>query len=297
MIQKVSLLFLIILSACNFNEVNYDIEVQGHRGCRGLMPENTIPAFLKAIDLGVRTLELDLVISEDKKVIVSHEPYFHHHISTGPDGLQITKENEKEHNLYFLSYAAIKTYDVGLKKHPGFPEQMKMATFKPLLSEVVESAEAYAKRKRKRLPNYNIEIKRVKGLDYYYTPPVEQFVDLVLEEVSTLSIGDRVTIQSFDIESLQLVNDKAPQLTTALLIQNRNSVEENIEALGYTPDVYSCNFKLVDEELIKYCRSESIKVIPWTVNEIADIQRMVFLKVDGIISDYPDRVFEVLKSF
>lgn len=297
MIQKVSILFLLLFTACNFNEVNYDIEVQGHRGCRGLMPENTIPAFLKAIDLGVRTLELDLVISEDKKVIVSHEPYFHHHISTGPDGLEITKENEKEHNLYFLPYATIKTYDVGLKKHSGFPEQMKMATFKPLLSEVVESADTYAKRKRKRLPNYNIEIKRVKGLDYYYTPPVEEFVDLVLEEVSTLSIGDRVIIQSFDIESLQLVKDKAPQLTTALLIQNGNSVEENIEALGYTPDIYSCNFRLVDEELIKYCRSESIKVIPWTVNEVADIQRMVFLKVDGIISDYPDRVFEVLRSF
>ena len=120
-LASIASLWLITLSSCNLNNNSFDIEVQGHRGCRGLMPENTIPAFLKAIDLGVPVLELDVVISEDKKVVVSHEAYFNHIISTGPDGLEITKDNQKSHILYYLPYATIKKYDVGQKNHPSFP--------------------------------------------------------------------------------------------------------------------------------------------------------------------------------
>ena len=293
---SIASLWLITLSSCNLNNNSFDIEVQGHRGCRGLMPENTIPAFLKAIDLGVPVLELDVVISEDKKVVVSHEAYFNHIISTGPDGLEITKDNQKSHILYYLPYATIKKYDVGQKNHPSFPGQEKIAVFKPLLSDVVEASDAHAAKQKMPLPKYNIEIKRIKGEDYYFTPPVEDFVDLVLKEVDRLGIHDRVNIQSFDMESLRIVKDNAPAITTALLIQNNNSAEDNIKELGFKPDIYSSFFNSVDEELVEYCHAQEIKVIPWTVNKTADIQRMVLYKVDGIISDYPDRVFEVLRS-
>src|SRR5512141_1589187 len=98
-----------------------DFDKQGHRGCRGLMPENTIPAMLAAIDLGVTTLEMDVVISKDRKVVVSHDPWFSDQLTTTPEGLPLTK-NEAEHRLLFdMDYDSISKYDVGLRPHPGFP--------------------------------------------------------------------------------------------------------------------------------------------------------------------------------
>ena len=294
-IPKYLIYTTLVFLSCNSNMNKIDI--QGHRGCRGLMPENTIPAFIKALDLGVHTLELDVVISKDKEVVVSHEPFFNHLISTGPDGGSITEENEKEHNLYRLTYEDIKTYDVGLKGHPGFPEQEKISVYKPLLSDVISQCDAYAKKKNRPLPIYNIEIKRVKQLDYYFSPPVEEFVDLVLAEINEHGISDRVVVQSFDLESLRFAREKYPLIPLALLIENEKSPEENINELGFIPDIYSSYFKFLDDKTVDYCHSKQIKVIPWTVNDEQDIKQMLMLKVDGIISDYPDRVSKVLESF
>jgi lysophospholipase L1-like esterase len=122
-------------------------DMQGHRGCRGLMPENTIPAMLHAIDLGVTTLEMDVVISADKKVVVSHDPHFHENITTLPGGGQLTKKEAATRLLYSMRYDSIIKYDVGLKPHPDFPRQQKMAVSKPLLSDLIAACEAYAKQK------------------------------------------------------------------------------------------------------------------------------------------------------
>ena len=280
------------LFSCTPDHSKFD--VQGHRGCRGLMPENTIPGFIKALDLGVHTLELDCVISGDEKVVVSHESYFNHEISTAPNGLEITSEDEKNHNLYKMTYDSIKEYDVGLKAHKRFPDQKKMNIYKPLLKEVVEKSDNHAETTKRSLPYYNIEIKRVERYDESFNPPVERFVDLVLEVVQELGIEDRTTIQSFDLESLRLTHKKKPQLSTALLIEHNRPVKDNIEELGYIPDIYSSYFKLLTEESISYLKSQNIKIIPWTVNEEDDIKKTITLGVDGIISDYPDRVFKVL---
>src|SRR5580765_2886505 len=107
----------------NFQKPAFDVE--GHRGCRGLMPENTIPAMLKAIDLGVTTLEMDIVITKDSQVIVSHEPFFNHEITTKPDGSFVTEGEEHSLNIYNMSYTETQQFDVGLKTHPRFPEQAK----------------------------------------------------------------------------------------------------------------------------------------------------------------------------
>ena len=98
---------------------------QGHRGCRGLMPENTIPGMLNAIGLGVTTLEMDISFTKDKKAILSHEPFFNHEISTKPDGSFIEEKEEKNYNIYQMTYEQVKTYDVGMKPHPRFPQQKR----------------------------------------------------------------------------------------------------------------------------------------------------------------------------
>ena len=144
------------IEACTNKPVvmNQDIDIQGHRGCRGLKPENTITAFKEAVDIGVKTLELDVVVKKNKDVIISHEPFFNHEISTGPKGEEITEENEKEHNMYEISLEEIQSYDVGMKAHPRFPMQKKMSVAKPTLKEMVTEIEAYVKVENYPFPEY-----------------------------------------------------------------------------------------------------------------------------------------------
>lgn len=284
--------------SCSPKQTNMkvNIDIQGHRGCRGLRPENTTMAFKKAIELGVNTLELDVVVNKDLDVIVSHEPFFNHEISTGPNGESITEKNEKEHNMYRMSLEQIKSYDVGLKSHSRFPAQKKAKAIKPSLGEMVREIEAYVKNEDYPLPAYNIEIKRVKEQDEVFHPKMEDFADAVCREIIALGISERSTVQCFDIETLQYVKDKFPDLRLVLLIQTTRPFRTNIADLGFKPWAYSPYFKLVTADLIKYGREENIKIIPWTVNDENDILHMIHLGVDGIISDYPDRVVELVAA-
>lgn len=115
---------------------------EGHRGCRGLMPENTLPAMLHALDMQVTTLEMDVVITKDKHVILSHEPFFNHEITTKPNGTYVNQEEERGLNIYAMTFPETQKYDVGLKPHPRFPQQQKLKAKKPLLSEVIDNVEA-----------------------------------------------------------------------------------------------------------------------------------------------------------
>ena len=114
------ILLCVICFSCNSEQ---SLDIQGHRGCRGLYPENSIPAFKKALDLGVTTLELDVVISKDKKVVVSHEPFMNHHIVLDPRGNEIAANDERSYNLFEMTYDSIKQYDCGTKGHQDFPFQ------------------------------------------------------------------------------------------------------------------------------------------------------------------------------
>ena len=281
--------------SCQASHNQGGLDIQGHRGCRGLMPENTIPAFIKAMELGVTTLEMDLVISSDKQVVVSHEPYFKADFTTPPNGIEITKETQKEFNIFQMTYDSIQTYDVGSKFDPAYPESVRMKVAKPLYSQVIKEVSEWCEKNGNTFPFLNIEIKRVSDMDHMYHPGVEEFVDLVLAEVNKSGVKDKTIIQSFDLESLQVVREKQPEIPLALLIMNRKSPEENIDSLGFTPEIYSCYYKLVDASLIDLGKAKNIKIIPWTVNEPSDIDAMLTLGVDGIISDYPDRVINKIK--
>ncbi|MEL7531512.1 MAG: glycerophosphodiester phosphodiesterase family protein [Bacteroidota bacterium] len=272
------------------------LDIQGHRGCRGLLPENTIPAFRKALELGVQTLELDVVITADSLVVVSHEPFFNHEMSLKPDGSEISEEEERSHNLYQMDYATAANYDVGQKPHPRFPEQEKMAVAKPLLSEVIANAEAYAKELGRELPFYNIETKTTPAGDNSFHPEPEPFVDLLIGVIKEGGIAERTYIQSFDVRTLQVMQQKYADIPLVLLVENEESAQANLDKLGFKPTVYSPWFKYVDEELVAFCKAENMLLIPWTLNEEAEIKRALALGVDGIISDFPDRVITLSKK-
>ena len=270
------------------------LDKQGHRGCRGLYPENTIPGFLKAIDLGVTTLEMDLVITKDKKVILSHEPFFNHEITTLPNGEYVSESNERELNIYEMVYSEVKKYDVGQKAHPRFLQQQKIKANKPLLTEVIDSVEMHAKTNNKQPLFYNIETKIQPQTDNVYHPEPQEFVDLIMAVILEKKIQNRVIVQSFDSRSLQYLHQKYPSIKTALLVEafDKKSFEKQIEDLGFTPTIYSPAQELVDLNLVQECRSKMIKLIPWTVNDLETIRRFVALGVDGIITDYPNLFFE-----
>lgn len=286
----VALIFACHASKKNSNQVLPAFDIEGHRGCRGLMPENTIPAMMKALELGVTTLEMDAVITKDKQVILSHEPFFNHDITTGPDGKYVTEQDERNLNIYKMTYAQTQTYDVGLKPHPRFPNQKRLKATKPLLKEVIENVEAYHKLNGGRTVFYNIETKTQPATDGIYHPSPGEFVNTLMNVINGANIGDRVIIQSFDFRTLQILHKRYPAIKTAALVEDfdKRSLEEQLKALGFKPTIYSPHYSLVNKELIAKCHEQQIKVIPWTVNDKTKIDELKALGVDGIITDYPD---------
>lgn len=286
------LLSLIFSPLMSLPPPTFDLE--GHRGCRGLMPENTVPAFLKALDIGVNTLEMDVVISKDSQVIVSHEPYFNAAFSIDPDGKPVTKSEQKNLILYQMTYADIKRYDVGSNGNPAYPEQQKLKTYKPLLSEVIEQAEAYRKAKNLPLFQYNIELKSESSEYNRSQPEPAAFCNLVQAIVKKQLSPERVVIQSFDFAILKQWKKEAeagnyPTVRLSALVENLRSPEKNLEELGFKPEIYSPHYRLLSKDKIARLHERTIKVIPWTVNQRDNMTRLKAWGVDGLITDYPNR--------
>ena len=265
------------------------IDIQGHRGCRGLLPENSLPAFKKAIELGVHTLEFDIAVTKDKEVIVSHEPFMSRTICKLPNGEAIPLEQDKMHNLYEMTFDSIKQYDCGTKFHPRHPNQELLSVHKPLMREVFEMAE-------KENPNikYNIEFKTRLEYDDIYTPVPHVFVALVLEELRVNKVEDRVNLQSFDLRILEEIKSQNPNIKVALLVNNDEDIEIKLNQLSYIPEIISPYFKLLNKENVETYQNKGFKVIPWTVNEVSDMKLMISYGVDGIITDYPDQLIDVM---
>ncbi|MFM8740021.1 MAG: glycerophosphodiester phosphodiesterase family protein [Cytophagales bacterium] len=274
-------------------------DVQGHRGARGLKPENTIPAFLTALDYGVTTLELDVVITKDKKVLVSHEPWMFSGICLTPDGNTILGKDEKRYNIYELTYEEVKKFDCGSIGNGHFPEQEKIKISKPLLSDVIVAAETHIKSYTRYEVDYNIEIKSEKELYGKFQPYPEEFSDLVFNLIDQYLPLDRVVIQSFDFKVLQYFHEKYPQVRLAALVENEKSAEANLKELGFIPSIYSPYFKVLDNNTVKELKTKVVssdekkprkmRVIPWTVNEEKDMLALKGMGVDGFITDYPNR--------
>jgi glycerophosphoryl diester phosphodiesterase len=280
-------------------QVSFDnIDKQGHRGCRGLLPENSLPAMLRALQLGVNTLEMDISFTKDKQVILSHEPFFNHEITTKPDGRFVEEADEKSLNIYQMNFAEVEKFDVGMKPHPRFPQQQKMKVAKPLLKNLIDSVVVYCQKNKLILPYFNIETKTKPETDNIFHPAPKEFVDLLVRILEEKKIADHCIIQSFDVRTLQYLHATYPQFQTALLIEDfdKRSIEEQMKTLGFIPSIYSPHFSLVNDAVMNYCKQNNVKVIPWTVNDLKEMKRLVQLGVAGIISDYPNLFFENSKD-
>ena len=292
----------------------YSLDLQAHRGGRGLMPENTLPAFAHALALGVTTLELDCGVTRDGVVVVSHDPMLNPDIARGPDGAWIGQFGPP---IFDLTYEALRRYDVG-RIRPGsnyaarFKDQQPVeGTPIPRLAEVFD----LARRAGNNAVRFNIETK-ISPDHPERTVDAVTFARALITEVRAAGMTDRVTIQSFDWRTLSVVQAEAPAIPTAYLSATQRFMD-NIHAQeaespwtaglhvrnfgGSVPRmvktaggaVWSPYYGEATRESIAEAHRLGLKVVVWTVNEKSDMRRMMELGVDGIISDYPDRLRRV----
>src|SRR2546426_4456014 len=263
----------------------YAVDLQGHRGARGHAPENTLPGFERAIAIGVTTLELDVGVTRDGVVVIHHDRGLNPDTTRGPDGQWISLPGPL---IKDVTYEQLQRYDVGRIK-PGseyarrFPHQKPIdGTRIPRLSDLFAKAGSKVR--------FNIETKVAPG----ETIEPEPFARAVIAEVGKAKMEKRATIQSFDWRVLKVVERDAPEIATAYLTERKDSDPDKVHAAGAR--TWSPDFRAVTSENAAKARKLGLRLIPWTVNERTDIARMLELKVDGIISDYPDRVREEMKE-
>ncbi len=289
---SIFLFTVILFMSCSTEEHMQEFDLQGHRGARGLLPENTIPGFLIAIDHGVNTIEFDLVVTKDRQLLVSHEPWFHHHISTKPDGTPVTPEEQMEFNIFEMTYEETRQFDVGKRGHVNFPEQQPMEVTKPLMRDAIRAIEVYVEQQGLAPVFYNIETKSNPDLYGIMYPYPEEYAQLLYDELIFLNqefdLLDRIIIQSFDPATLIQLRGLNDRIAQAILVSGDDSIQKLIDALGYTPEIWSPNYRYVTREIVTEAHTRGMKVIPWTVNNIAEMRLLLEMNVDGIITDYPD---------
>ena len=290
------------------------LDLQGHRGARGLLPENTLPAFARALEIGVTTLELDTAVTRDGVVVVSHDAILNPDITRDPQGQWLTRNDIAIHDLTF---AELQQYDVGRINPQStyarrFPEQQPLdGTRIPRLADVF----ALAQRAGNRDLRFNIETK-ISPEHAHRTPPPAEFARALIALIRVAGLEKRAAIQSFDWRTLQVVQQEAPEIATVYLTVQQpwldnvragdtsspwtagrhvsrfgGSLPQIVKAAGGT--AWSPHYGEVTQSALREAQRLGLKVIVWTVNEPRDIERMIALGVDGIISDYPDRLRRV----
>jgi glycerophosphoryl diester phosphodiesterase len=301
-----SLLLLVIGSSA------WAFDLQAHRGGRGLRPENTLAAFEHALELGVTTLEMDVAITADGVAVVSHDPALHAGVTRDERGRWLDSPGPL---IKDLTLAELQRYDVG-RLNPGhaygktYPQQQpRDGQCIPTLAAVFARVKALGANK----VQFDIETKVFPTRPNDTASP-EEFVRIMLAVIREAGVTERVMIQSFDWRTLQLFQDSEPHIRTMYLtLRNRErdnaadpawtagrrvgdypSVAHMIKAAGGT--IWAPNFDSIDQAAVRAAQTLGLQVMPWTVNETADMQRLLDWQVDGLITDRPDRLRAVMRK-
>jgi glycerophosphoryl diester phosphodiesterase len=293
-------------------------DLQGHRGARGLRPENTLAGFEFALELGVSTLELDCAITADGVVVVSHDPVLNPDHTRDEQGRFLDSAGPP---IATLTWAQLQRYDVG-RLRPGtsyaarFPDQQAVDGERiPRLVDVF----ALARSRGDADVRFNVETKLSPDQPGLTVPP-EPFAQAVVDAVRSAGLESRTTIQSFDWRTLMIVRRIAPGIATVALTDQQPG-EDTIEVgrpgpspwlggldiedfAGSVPRLvhasgartWSPNYRDIDARVVEEAHALGLAVVPWTVNEPAAMQRVIALGVDGMISDRPDLLRSVLEA-
>ena len=244
------------------------------------MPENTLPAFEYAIQQGVDALELDMAVTKDKVVVISHDPVLETPICSGPRNGAV---------IHTLTFAEVRQWDCGAVRNPKFPMQKTIpGTRMPSLDDVFQLAD-------RGTFHYNIEAKSFPDRPEY-TPPPEEFSRLVLEKVRHYRLENRVTLLSFDFRILVAMRRLAPEIRLCALTEMDPRAFPIIAKEAANAEIVSPYYKLVTPEKVAAAHASGIQVVAWTVNDPADWDRMIEAKVDAIVSDDPAALIAYLEK-
>lgn len=306
----VALLLAFIASAA------HAFDLEGHRGARGLAPENTLAAFRRALAIGVTTLETDIAVTKDGVPVISHNPNLLPELVRSPDGRWLTAPGPSIHSL---TLAELRRYDIG-RVNPAtpyarqFPEQVpsdgeRFPTLRELLDLVVASGKPV---------RLDLETKLTPD-NAGDTVDAATFVNVILEEVRGAKLLERITLQSFDWRTLREAKRVAPDVPTACLTiestgmntmatgtdgrspwhaglvdRDYPSVPALVAAAGC--NTWSAFYRNLTPALVADAHARGLTVLAWTVDDQAAMERLIDAGVDGIISDYPDRLRAVMKK-
>ncbi len=263
-------------------------EVQAHRGARSFFPENTLQAFCKAAHIGVRVLELDLVVSRDHEIVVSHDPWLSGPLCSDPHGYPLSLD-DRQYIIYDMRYDEIARFDCG-RQHPCFSAQQPVRAAKPLLSTVFRVVDSYmVSANLKGAMIYNLEIKSWPDKDGVFHPSPERYAALLLQLIENAGLSLRVRIQSFDDRVLREAWKLDSGLCYGLLIDKREGAERLLLESDFSLRYVNPHFSLVNPEITEYLHTRGVRMIPWTVNETEEMLAMKLVGADGIITDYPER--------
>jgi glycerophosphoryl diester phosphodiesterase len=279
MFYKLLISFMLI-SLFSFAGSPSRILVHGHRGARARMPENTLPAFEYAIQQGVDALEMDMAVTKDNVIVISHDPILETPVCSGPRNGVV---------IHTLTLAEVRQWDCGAVQNPNFHTQQTVpGTRMPTLDDVLQLA-------TRGTFDYNVETKSFPERPEY-TPPPNEFARLVLDKVRQYKLEKRVILQSFDFRTLVAMRQLAPEIRLSALTEMDPRAFTTIAKEAANAEIVSPYYKLVTAEKVAAAHALNIQVVPWTVNDPAEWDRLIEAKVDAIISDDPAALIAHLKK-
>ena len=269
--------------------------VHAHRGGAALYPENTILAMTHAVTIGVPVMELDLHVTKDSMVVVSHDAFLNHVKALTPEGEPITADKDREYKIYAMTYDSLRRYDVGSLPNPAYPGRKNVKCCVPLVTDLIDCLELLTKSNGIAPVSYNIEIKSDPLKDGIYSPDYRTFADLCLKVLLGKKLDDRLLVQCFDVRTLNYLHEKYPNVRLSYLVEDKNATfEELMSRLNFVPQVYSPESDMLTEEIAVKAREKGMELAPWTVDDKPEIERLKRLGVDAIISNQPDSVMRWL---
>jgi glycerophosphoryl diester phosphodiesterase len=259
----------------------------GQQGCRGAMPGNTVHACMHALKSGVNTIELDVMMTADGELVVMDHnvlsPLHYYH--------PFVKEDKKVNDI---TYDELQEYDCGRKFHREYPFRKNISSTIPSLKDVFARIEKYTLWNNSRPARYYLDIKTSPTTDNIYHPKPEEIIVKLTDLIRTLNIGRRCTVISSDVRPLQHMQRLNQHVAIGLKVENEESVEDNIEALGFLPAIYIPEFHSVSREMIYTVQGKGIKIIPVGANDLLDMNEMFCMGVDGLLTDYPQHAAKLI---
>jgi glycerophosphoryl diester phosphodiesterase len=277
------LIVFCLIAGVMMGQTIHNPQIFGHRGCRGILPENTLMAFKKAIELGADGIEWDVVVSKDGKLIISHEPYMHSAFCLDSNGKEIMDKDQKKYNTYVMTAEEIARFDCGSKKNKKYPDQQSAKAYKPTVQEAFSSLDL----------SKTTVLFEVKSEEKEYDisqPKPAVFARIIKEEISGFEFKKNLIFMCFDANLLEALYKELPEYRYVYLTYKPFvSIANFLKDLSFKPYALGMYYRTIRQRDVKLAHKQMVKIFSWTVNDEKAVEKMTRFAVDGIITDYPNK--------